>query len=45
MPPYCVGDYRFKTNAVILLNMNCTFRENTYRRTREREENLKLECG
>jgi hypothetical protein len=34
-------DYRPKTNAVILLNMGHTQRD----RNREREGNLKLECG
>jgi hypothetical protein len=38
-------EYRPKTNAVILLDMGHTLRENTYRRNREREGNLKLECG
>jgi hypothetical protein len=38
-------DYRPQTNAVILLHMGHTLRENTHRRNQEREENLKLECG
>jgi hypothetical protein len=37
-------DYRLK-NAVILLDMGHTQRENVHRRNRERERNLKLECG
>jgi hypothetical protein len=39
------ADYRPKTNAVILLNMGHTLRENTHERNREREGNVKLECG
>jgi hypothetical protein len=38
-------DYRPKTNAVILLDMGHTLRENAHRGNREREGNLKLECG
>jgi hypothetical protein len=37
-------DYRTKTNAVILF-VGPTLGENMYRRNREREGNLKLECG
>jgi hypothetical protein len=39
------ADYRPKTNAVILLDMGHTLRENAYRRNRERKGNLKLACG
>jgi hypothetical protein len=39
------ADYRPKTNAVILLDMGHTLRKNVHRRNREREGNLKLECG
>jgi hypothetical protein len=38
-------DYRTKTNAVILLDMGHTLRGEHNRRNREREGNLKLECG
>jgi hypothetical protein len=39
-------DYRPKTIAVILLDMSHVLRgEHKYRRKREREGNLKLECG
>jgi hypothetical protein len=38
-------DYRPKTNAVILLDMGHTLRENIHGRNREREGNLKFECG
>jgi hypothetical protein len=38
-------DYRPKTNIVILLDMSHTLRENAQGKNREREENLKLECG
>jgi hypothetical protein len=38
-------DYKPKTNAVILLDMGHTLRENVHGRNREREGNLKLECG
>jgi hypothetical protein len=38
---YC----RPKTNAIILLDMGHTLRENTHERNREREGNIKLECG
>jgi hypothetical protein len=37
--------YRPKTNAVILLDMGCTLRGDHSRKNREREGNLKLECG
>jgi hypothetical protein len=37
------ADFRLKTNAVILLDMVTHLGENTYRRNREREGNLKLE--
>jgi hypothetical protein len=40
----CV-DYRLKTNAVILLDMGHTLRGDHAWRDREREGNLKLECG
>jgi hypothetical protein len=39
------ADYRPQTNAVILLDMGHTLRENVHGRNREREGNLKLECG
>jgi hypothetical protein len=37
-------DFRCKTNAVILIDMGHTLREDTYRRNRERQEtqNLKV---
>jgi hypothetical protein len=38
-------DCRLKTNAVILLDMGHILRENVHGRNREREGNLKLECG
>jgi hypothetical protein len=38
-------DYIPKTSAVMLLNMGHTQGENTYRRNREREGNLKLESS
>jgi hypothetical protein len=38
-------DYRPKTIAVILLDMGHSLRENAYKKNREREGNLKLECG
>jgi hypothetical protein len=39
-------DYRPKTNAVILVDMGHTLRgEHIHRRNKEREGNLKLECG
>jgi hypothetical protein len=37
------ADYRSKTNAIILLNMCHTLRENMHRRNRERKGNLKLD--
>jgi hypothetical protein len=41
------ADYSPKTNAVILLDMGHTLRKGTHmrERNREREGNLKLECG
>jgi hypothetical protein len=33
------------TNAVILLDMDYTLRKKAHKRNREREGNLKLECG
>jgi hypothetical protein len=39
------ADYRSKTNAIMLLDMDHTLRETVYGRNREREGNLKLECG
>jgi hypothetical protein len=38
-------DYRPETNAVILWNRGHTLKEVTHGRNREREGNLKLECG
>jgi hypothetical protein len=39
-------DYRHKTNAVILFNTGLTHKgEDMHGRNREREGNLKLECG
>jgi hypothetical protein len=38
-------DYRPKTNSVILLDMGHTLRENIHGRNREKEGNLKLDCG
>jgi hypothetical protein len=38
-------DYRPKINAVILLDMGHTLKEYTHKSNREREGNLKLECG
>jgi hypothetical protein len=42
-PPY--EDYRPKTNAVMLLDMGHTLREECTRENREREGNLKFECS
>jgi hypothetical protein len=44
-PKITYMDYRPKSNAIILLDMGHTLRENIYGRNREREGNLKLECG
>jgi hypothetical protein len=38
-------NYRPKTNAVLLLDMDHTLRGEYYRRNREREGSLKLENG
>jgi hypothetical protein len=38
-------DYRPKANAVILLNMSHTLKKNAHWTNREKEGNLKLECG
>jgi hypothetical protein len=39
------ADYRPKTNAIILLDIGHTLRGEYEQRNRERERNLKLECG
>jgi hypothetical protein len=39
------SNYRPKTNAVILFDIGHTLRENKQGRNREREGNLKFECG
>jgi hypothetical protein len=38
-------DYKPKTNVIILLDMGHTLRGEVHWRNREREGNLKLECG
>jgi hypothetical protein len=38
-------DYRPKTNAVILLDMDHTLRGEQHGRNKERKRNQKLECG
>jgi hypothetical protein len=38
-------DYRSETNAIILLDMVVHYGKNSHKRNKEREGNLKLECG